>query len=250
MKAFPRIALVAAWWLACSWPAMGQQRAGPPLVEQECAYATYLYLPGQFNFCVARNRLIEGRYEQGVEMLELASSWASKPAQQLLGVMYFNGDAVPRDRALGLAWLQLAAERGDAYSLGLLQSAMNVSTAAERTGALAHLARMQPRYADSVAAVRADNRYRRFMRHARAHPGFGGGKCIFGLNTRVGAGAVLNPSARQEARLTSGDEKRAPPRGCTMAMEEAAIATMETGYRTYFRNWKGKVVVHPLQQVP
>lgn len=247
MQAFFRIVIVCGLCLAGLPPALAQQGVGPP-VQAPCAEATYLYLPGQFNYCVGRNRLIAGRYAQAVEMFELAASWASKPAQQLLGVMYFNGEGVPRDRALGLAWLQLAAERGDAYATRLLQSALRVANAEEKAGASVDFARMEPRYADRVAALRADNKYRRFMRQARAVPGFGGGKCIFGLNTRPGAGAALNPSGRQEGQPGGGN--RPPLRGCTMAMEEAAIATMESGYSTYFRNWRGTVVVQPLQQVP
>ena len=142
----------------------------------------------------------------------------------------------------------MAAERGDAVATRLLQSALHAATAGETAGAKAWFERMEPRYADRIAAVRADNKYRRFMREARATPGFGGGKCIYGLNTNSGAGTALNPSLRQAG--VSGGSKVPPLRGCTMAMEDAAVNTMERGYSTYFRNWKGKVVVRPVEQVP
>lgn len=52
-------------------------------------------------------------YAHAVHMLKVAASWAYKPAEYNLGVMYFEGQGVPVDRPLGAAWLVLAAERGD-----------------------------------------------------------------------------------------------------------------------------------------
>ncbi|MGH8233061.1 MAG: tetratricopeptide repeat protein, partial [Rhodanobacteraceae bacterium] len=52
-------------------------------------------------------------YKHAIHMLEVAASWAYKPAEYNLGVMYFQGLGVPKDRPLGAAWLVLAAERGN-----------------------------------------------------------------------------------------------------------------------------------------
>jgi TPR repeat protein len=44
-------------------------------------------------------------------------------AQYMLGLIYFNGRAVPKDDALAEKWLRLAAEQGDAdaqYLLGVI----------------------------------------------------------------------------------------------------------------------------------
>ena len=47
-------------------------------------------------------------------MYEVSASWAYKPAQYNLGVMYLKGEGVPLDRPRAMAWFALAAERGDA----------------------------------------------------------------------------------------------------------------------------------------
>lgn len=51
-------------------------------------------------------------YQHAIDMYKVAASWAYKPAEYNLGVMYFKGQGVPVDRARGAAWMVLAAERG------------------------------------------------------------------------------------------------------------------------------------------
>lgn len=52
-------------------------------------------------------------YQHAIDMYKVAASWAYKPAEYDLGVMYFRGQGVPVDRPLGAAWMVLAAERGE-----------------------------------------------------------------------------------------------------------------------------------------
>ncbi|MFK8014869.1 MAG: tetratricopeptide repeat protein [Gammaproteobacteria bacterium] len=55
-----------------------------------------------------------GDYARAYRILTKSLVWrGDKYAQYLLGVMYLNGQGVRADPARGVAWLQLAAERGN-----------------------------------------------------------------------------------------------------------------------------------------
>ena len=71
--------------------------------EPGCEPLTFRVLPGQFNNCLAQRMWKKGRHQQAIKMFESAAAWGSKPAQRLLGVVYFNGEHVTRNRGLGLA---------------------------------------------------------------------------------------------------------------------------------------------------
>src|SRR5688572_22404790 len=53
-----------------------------------------------------------GEVASAIRNFERAARYADKPSQFALGVIHMNGDGVRRDRALGFAWLDVAAERG------------------------------------------------------------------------------------------------------------------------------------------
>jgi hypothetical protein len=52
-----------------------------------------------------------GSYEYAARYFRWAARYADKPSQAMLGSMYWDGKGVPQDRALGYAWMDLAAER-------------------------------------------------------------------------------------------------------------------------------------------
>ena len=54
----------------------------------------------------------EGRRRDAFHYFRLASRYADKTSQALVGIMYWTGDGVAKDRALGYAWMDLAASRG------------------------------------------------------------------------------------------------------------------------------------------
>lgn len=68
-------------------------------------------LPGIYYYCVGARDLARGKGARGMGKLKIAADWGSKPAQFTMGVGYYNGDVVPQNRPLGLAWLGLAACR-------------------------------------------------------------------------------------------------------------------------------------------
>lgn len=69
--------------------------------------------PGLKFYYYAVEALKKKQYGLAVDMYEASASWAYKPSAYNLGVMYLQGDGVPVDRSRAMAWMAIAAERGD-----------------------------------------------------------------------------------------------------------------------------------------
>ncbi|MGN2244003.1 hypothetical protein ACFWZU_10890 [Frateuria sp. GZRR33] len=149
-----------------------------------CAPGLERFLPGVYYYCVGARDLANHRDASGVGMLELAAAWGSKPAQFTLGVGYYNGDIVAQDRARGLAWLGLAAERRDPNYQAVLRSAWQQATPAEQAQANLLWKAMRPTYGDARAARRAERRYRHERDQLLGGVTLGRRVCIAGLTQR------------------------------------------------------------------
>lgn len=215
-----------------------QARDGSPVGSgAKCDPVLAKALPGDFNFCLASKQWRMGSREKAVELLQLAAGWGDKAAQTALGVAYFNGDGIPQDRALGLAWLGLAAERHGSTASGLFASARSKVDAAEFARADALYAKLREKYADDVAAVRADKRYRRAMQALKGDPAYGMGRCVAGY----GYVAFSDPEDLAQA---SGADKYLP---CSMASEHTMLSAIEQHYDVYSEGWNGRVTVGPVE---
>ena len=100
----------------------------------------------------------EGRRRDAFHYFRLASRYADKTSQALVGVMYWTGDGVAKDRALGYAWMDLAASRGYPELQRQRQLYMDQLSDAERAKAAA-------------AAPHTRCRLRRCRRRQTAHAG-------------------------------------------------------------------------------
>jgi hypothetical protein len=69
--------------------------------------------PGEYYFMVAVHAFRKNDFAFAIQMYEVAASWAFKPAEYNLGVMYSRGQGIPVDMARGMAWMALAAERNE-----------------------------------------------------------------------------------------------------------------------------------------
>jgi TPR repeat protein len=69
--------------------------------------------PGEYYFRIGANAFMHKDYAHAISMYQVAASWAYKPAEFNLGVMYARGQGVPVDLPRAMAWMALAAERGD-----------------------------------------------------------------------------------------------------------------------------------------
>lgn len=111
--------------------------------------------PGVKFFAYGVQAFRKGDYRHAIDMYKIAASWAYKPAEYNLGVMYFKGQGVPVDRARGAAWMVLAAERGDPAYVKARDLMVTVLSQAEfaRTDRL--WGELKQTYGDEIALRRA-----------------------------------------------------------------------------------------------
>ncbi|MFT4256119.1 MAG: hypothetical protein QM599_04060 [Pseudoxanthomonas sp.] len=218
--------------------ACGRLRASP---------AMYSLFPGEFDFCLAKEHLENGRPEQARKLFQLAAGWGDKSAQTALGVAYFNGDGVPQDQALGLAWLQLAKERGSPLIEGLYRSALSYASDAEKARAQALFQQMRSTYADNVAAARAERHFQRQLRRMTSNnPVYGVGACIDGMNAR--GFAVPGPRGTYNGSVNAMENLESV-KTCSLASQDRIVNTLTEHFEIYFDGWKGHVTTGPVEMV-
>ena len=111
--------------------------------------------PGVRFFALGVQAFRKGDYRHAIDMYKVAASWAYKPAEYNLGVMYFKGQGVPVDRPLGAAWMVLAAERDDPQYVKARDVMITLLSVADfaRTDEL--WGKLKQTYGDKVALRRA-----------------------------------------------------------------------------------------------
>jgi hypothetical protein len=192
--------------LASLAPAAFAGERPQPLPDQKDAVSRSLmpcpgglerFLPGDYYFCSAARNYWSGHPGLARESLKDAAQWASKPAQYALGIMYFNGDYADKNRPLGLAWLALAAERHDpAYEPGFISAYKQVS-AEELAQANAYWQDLRKKYADDVAAPRAERRFDREYDQIAWAANFGGSVFIDGVTVPYGNSPMFSGAPLQ-----------------------------------------------------
>jgi TPR repeat protein len=199
------------------------------LASTKCAIGEERIVPGDYYYCIAEQTYGEQRYEYAQKFFTTAASWASKPAQYVLGVMAMLGDHQPVNRPLGLAWLALAAERPQSTFESAYKAAYAKVTAADRKAAEQLLTTMRPIYGDAKAAPRAEERYAQGMAQLRRVESMGGNYCMEGVSTSAQSSMAPDPS-------------QCPPIQVVVSAVDKAAANV-------FDGWKGHVTVGPLQPV-
>ncbi|MFZ0869418.1 MAG: sel1 repeat family protein [Rhodanobacter sp.] len=115
--------------------------------------------PGEYFFGLGANAFRHKDYPFAVRMYEVAASWAYKPAEYNLAVMYALGQGVPVDQPRAMAWMALAAERGEkSYVEG--RELINAKLSKEQfLQADAIYGELYPTYGDASALHRAKERW-------------------------------------------------------------------------------------------
>lgn len=111
--------------------------------------------PGVKFFAYGVAAFRKGDYQHALDMYKVAGSWAYKPAEYNLGVMYFKGEGVPVNRPLGAAWMVLAAERGEPMYVRARDQMVTLLTAAQFAATDALWNDLKRTYGDQVALRRA-----------------------------------------------------------------------------------------------
>jgi TPR repeat protein len=145
--------------------------------------------PGQYFFDLAVQNISKNDYRYAVMLYKVAASWAYKPAEYNLGVVFVKGEGgVPEDHLQGLAWLTLAAERGDKQYVAARDRVRGALPPSEVAQADAIAVELSKTYGDEHALPRAKLRWR----GVRNNPT--GSHVGFVSNLKVGAMNVASNS--------------------------------------------------------
>lgn len=101
-----------------------------------------------------------GAYEMAFEYFRRASRYADKPSQGMIADMYWGGVGVPADRALGYAWMDLAAERLYPQFVLFRERYWAALDDSERADAIARGHAVYAEYGDAVAKPRLERQLR------------------------------------------------------------------------------------------
>ena len=138
--------------------------------------------PGQYYFLKAVDAVQHRNFRFAIDMYQTSASWAYKPAQYNLAVMYMKGDGVPVDKPRAMAWAALAAERGDADYVAAREVIYADLTQEEFAHANEIWRDLKKNYADAVALDRAKTRW------AQVKAGMTGSRVGSVGNLKVGGG--------------------------------------------------------------
>ncbi len=177
------------------------------------------------------------QYAFAIEMYEVAASWAYKPAEYNLAVIYAKGLGVPVDLPRALAWISLAAERGRKRYEDARDAVQAALTAEQLARADAILEQLAPKYGDGVALQRAKARWRETRNGATgSRLGFVGA-LVIGPHHPAGANSSNVSTTAME--LTSGTQTD----GATAYLQ---LRETDNPYDPALRQATGTATVKPL----
>ena len=115
--------------------------------------------PGEYYFGLGANAFKRKDYAFAIDMYKVAASWAYKPAEYNLAVMYARGQGVPSDLPRAMAWMTLAAERNEPQYVQARELINAKLTPAQFAQADAVWNQLKPAYGDEAALRRAKDRW-------------------------------------------------------------------------------------------
>jgi hypothetical protein len=121
--------------------------------------------PGEYYFLQAVHALRKHEYAFAIQMYEVSASWAYKPAEYNLGVMYAQGQGIDVDLPRAMAWMALAAERNEPHYVEAREAVYASITPAQFEQANAIWRELKTTYGDAVALRRAKARWAEVKSH-------------------------------------------------------------------------------------
>jgi hypothetical protein len=115
--------------------------------------------PGEYYFMVAVHAFRKNDFAFAVQMYEVAASWAFKPAEYNLAVMYARGQGIPVDLPRGMAWMAMAAERNEKHYVEAREAIYAELTKEQFEQANVIWRELKKTYGDEVALRRAKARW-------------------------------------------------------------------------------------------
>lgn len=167
IAAVPLLSL-SLWWALSSTPVLLDTGIPPhaagltgddvSVVSSEAFLTAY---PDQLYRLRAQGALHEGRPEQARHHFRRAAHYADKLSQAMLAQMLWDGLGGDVDRALGYAWMDLAAERGTPLLLAERERFWRALDQSEQERAVAEGQAIHATYADEVAKPRLEREMRK-----------------------------------------------------------------------------------------
>jgi hypothetical protein len=115
--------------------------------------------PGEYYFGLGANAFKRRDFAFAINMYQVAASWAYKPAEYNLAVMYARGQGAPMDLPRAMAWMTLAAERDETQYVEARELINAKLSPAQFAQADVIWNQLKPTYGDETALRRAKNRW-------------------------------------------------------------------------------------------
>jgi hypothetical protein len=154
--------------------------------------------PGQYFFYRAVDAMKHKQYKFAIDMYETSASWAYKPAQYNLAVMYANGEGVAIDKPRAMAWAALAAERGEKDYVDAREVIYADLSQDEFAKANEIWRDLKKTYADDIALERAKTRWAQVKAGITGSRVGGIGNLKVGAESSGGKLTRVGPSGRSE----------------------------------------------------
>jgi TPR repeat protein len=200
--------------------------------------------PGIYFYKKAVAALRKKQYAFAIEMYEVAASYAYKPAQYNLAVMYAKGEGVPVDLPRAMAWSTLSAERGDKRYLAAnkaIKAALNEEQLAQ---ANAVLETMLPKYADEAAMRKAKGRWKDDKLAATgSRLGYVGGLKVGAPGNALGSGQKASAGDSESVSVSSNAWEASGGKQVDGSIAYRQLQETDNPYDPKQRNITGDVVV-------
>jgi hypothetical protein len=115
--------------------------------------------PGEYYFLEGARAFRKKDYLFAIQMYAVSASWAFKPAEYNLAVMYTRGQGVPVDLPRGMAWIALAAERNEKHYVDAREAVYAELSKDQFDQANVIWRELKTTYGDEVALRRAKARW-------------------------------------------------------------------------------------------
>src|SRR5450755_3495276 len=115
--------------------------------------------PGEYYFLEGARAFRKKDYLFAIQMYAVSASWAFKPAEYNLAVMYTRGQGVPVDLPRGMAWIALAAERNEKHYVDAREAVYAELSKDQFDQANVIWRELKATYGDEVALRRAKARW-------------------------------------------------------------------------------------------
>ena len=115
--------------------------------------------PGEYYFLLGADAFRRGNFAFAIQMYQVSASWAYKPSEYNLGVMYARGQGIAQDLPRALAWMALASERNEKHYVDAREAVYAEMSKEQFEQANVVWRELKPTYGDDVALRRAKARW-------------------------------------------------------------------------------------------